>query len=206
MFWRRVNSTKKRSIFGGNVRRWWNVVAEKVIKKTPKYGRKEGRSAYDTRILSWQARELIATPTLKYNYPQKLFSLAVAKDIRSWVVSNIEWNPDQLIYGREDFWATSDEVLMRKKDDCDGQAVAIWKKMRNAGFNDDKIGMWCLTGNDQGHMVAIYQISETDAYVIDNGYLTTEIVLASELFADPVRSKGMKPVAGFNLWDLWIVG
>ena len=87
---------------------------------------------------------------------------------------------------------------------CDGQAVAMWRKMRDAGLGDDRIGMELLVGNRQGHMIAFYQPTPEDFYVLDNGYLTLDIVLASELFADSVRCKNMRPVAGFNLWESWI--
>ena len=198
-FWRRSGQSSN----AGGFRRWFRQVV--TNRKTPRnFKRKEGRSGYDTKIMSWRTRELSTIPFDLVQAKIRTSDFGEVRKAHDWVLQNVPWKSDQAVYGRKDYWATSNEVLRRMVGDCDDQSIAMWRKMRDAGLGDDKIELWLLNGNRQGHMVAAYRISVDDAYVLDNGYMTRDIVLASELFADSSRCKNMRPVAGFNLWKDWI--
>jgi len=168
------------------------------------YKRVSKRTGHEQKIMNWQSRERASIIEREGKVDIQLESVQNSytrmKEAHYWVNKNIAWDTDQRVYGRRDYWATSDQVLARGKDDCDGQAVAIWRKMRDAGLPDLDIGMIILVGGSQGHMVAGYFL-DTDFYVLDNGYMTRSILMASELFSQKELCKGMRPVAWFNLWQ-----
>jgi hypothetical protein len=182
-------------------------LVHRSIKEPATYTRISRRSGYEPTITSWQSRErktfldrgeipMIQTEEIEVYMP-------MVRAAHHWVLDNIAWDSDQKIYGRADFWATTDEILKRRRDDCDGQAAAMWRQMRDLGLPDLKIGMVMLVAGRrrQGHMIAAYFHAEDDFLVLDNGYMTREILPARELFANKVLCKGMRPVAWFNLWQ-----
>ena len=173
------------------------------IRKKTSYERGTRRTGYERKILNWQAREMTSLGMQEIKtFQEGAYDFDKIRKAHDWVLRNIKWNSDQVVYGRTDFWAISDRVIKLKTDDCDGQAVAMWRKMLDAGLPGLEIGMAILIGNGQGHMTGSYQIDD-DFWVLDNGYMTSQIVKASELFANKKRCKGMKPVAGFNLHQFW---
>ena len=182
-------------------------LVHRSTQKPATYTRISRRSGYEPKITSWQARErktfldrgeipLIQTEEIEAYMPTVIAA-------HRWVLDNIAWDSDQKIHGRPDFWATTDEILKRRRDDCDGQAAAVWRQMRDAGLPDLKIGQVMLAAGRrrQGHMIAAYFHAEDDFLVLDNGYMTREILTARELFSNTTLCKQMRPVAWFNLWQ-----
>lgn len=144
------------------------------------------------RIRNWQSRQRYITKDKQ----DGVINMKAAEEIHLWVLKNIKYVSDETQWHVKEYWPTSEEVMKRKADDCDGIAVAHWFMLRDCGFPDDSIGM-VMTDN---HMFACIYDEDDDFWVLDNGYLTTKIVRASKLFP---HSKGGSPIAGFNLFDAW---
>ncbi len=157
------------------------------------------KTPYDYTIRDWQRREL-ATGVPKNDLYPKNIDMTVADNFHKCIMQLIPWKSDQEVYGRAEFWATSDEVLKRREDDCDGQAVARFRFLLEAGFPPDKIGLMII----DGHMQCCIHEVEHDPWILDNGYLNDNIVLATQMF--PVTKRDgtvLRPLYGFNLHDVW---
>jgi len=55
-------------------------------------------------------------------------------NILKWVYNNIKYETDNINYGYSEKWAKAEEVLKRKKDDCDGINSLIYVLARLAGI------------------------------------------------------------------------
>ena len=180
------------------VRSWF--IRKAVIKNELQYIRRYVTTSYSSKILSWQRRER-ADREISRNYGS--FSYAKMEEAHKWVLAHIPWASDLKVYGRKDFWEITREVLARMRADCESQSSLMMRLMQEAELNDVNIGVAILEGNKTGHAVAIYQFSDTDFWVLDNGYLTTTPIKASEFFTNSQLCKGMRPVAGFNFNTQW---
>lgn len=164
------------------------------------------RVPYSSQAEDWQKRE-----GYSQNHPEKQdgkIRYDEVRDIHNWVRFHVKYVPDEQQFDERDWWAVSDLVLARMKGDCEDQAIARWRIMREQGFPDDAIGI----GVCWGHAFAVLHYCEDDFYVLDNGFLTNEIVKASELFPveREIESLGVKriikivPWGGLNLYDAWL--
>ncbi len=144
-------------------------------------------------VADWQDREQRSLGATK---PQTgTVDLKRARWIHKWVITNVRYISDEKNYAKKEYWATSDEVFSRMQDDCDGQAVACWRKLRDAGFPDDKIGICCI----EGHAFCVILEGEEDFWILDNGFVTTSFQLASEV----LTTKNLPPECVATLWDIY---
>lgn len=144
-----------------------------------------------SKIKNWVARERYEPCHTSIHDPK----LKEAKKIHHWVLRNIKYIGDEKNYNDIDHWATTKEILERGSGDCEDQAFVIYKKLMAAGYPEKDIGIILI----EGHAFACIYYCPYDFYVLDNGYMTMNIVKASKLFP----YKKLEPIAGFNLTDCW---
>jgi predicted transglutaminase-like cysteine proteinase len=104
---------------------------------------------------------------------------------------NIEYIEDKKQYKKNDHWPTYKQVVLTRKDDCDGQA--IYKFMECYYNNIDKEHLYLTV--IRGHMfLSIYDSTINDYWVLDNGYITRKI--------EPLSNLKLDVYAMFNLKDI----
>lgn len=157
------------------------------------------------KIYTWQKRELNIYMTYKHNhtfvYGSLEKQLSELQKIRSWVINNIAYKKDIVNHEKKEYWATTYEILRRGTGDCEDQAFVMYRKMIEAGFPRNKIGIVCV----KGHAFACYHYCSDDFYILDNGYISNKIVKATELFICNKCGKNteLRPIIGFNTVNLW---
>ena len=122
-----------------------------------------------------------------------------AKQIHRDMLKNMEYVSDTHLYGKCEYWATSKEILKYMKGDCEDQAIYVLRELRDAGFPDNKIGVVIV----KEHAFACIHITNNDFWLLDNGYISRQIIKASEIFPVKIKGTELKPVCGFNLFDIW---
>jgi len=155
------------------------------------------RTGYEGKIIGWQARELAITED--YTLHSGKESIGELQVINKWVNKIVTYERDIIGYNKRDFWESSQQVRERQKADCDGYTTYKMWLMRQVELPDHKIMGVIWTNKDSGHMMAGYQFSKDDFYCLDNGYMTEDIIKASELFSSN-NCHGMKPRAWFNMF------
>lgn len=149
------------------------------------------------KVYVWREREKNCNKILDLPDLSKMDMLTYAV---KRVQKEIVYMSDVENWDKTDYWPTSQEVFERKREDCDGKAIAMWRILKDSGkFDDREIGLVIICG----HMLACYHL-DNDFYVLDNGFVTKEVELASKVF--PVTYKNVKfyPLYGFNLTEGWI--
>lgn len=154
-------------------------------------------------IRDWQNREkrhgTNETDVPIYFYGKS--NVVYAKRILREVQKRIDYISDIEQYKRINHYPTSKQVWTTDKDDCDGQAIAVWKALELQEFPADEIGM----GVVDGHMFAVWHDPEliNDFWVLDNGFLSRKMVKASKLFPCKYRGRPLEPLYGFNVNSWW---
>lgn len=171
------------------------------------YCRREFNDRYIKKgiVTNWQNREKTwEEGSFKYTLPNKILKKS-KKDIVKYTVkqirTDIRYVSDQENWGKWEYWPRSEEVFTRKKEDCDGQAIAMWRLLENSGkFRSDEIGMAVC----HGHMFAVWHHKENDFYILDNGFITRDYTrLASKIFPALRKEKSLVPLFGFNKDKFW---
>ncbi len=113
---------------------------------------------------------------------------------------HITWEPDDYVWGAEDYWATPLETLVKGQGDCEDFAIAKYSSLVLMGVAPESLRMVYVkadsNGVTQAHMVlAWYAKPTSEPLILDN--LDTEILPASER-AD------LRPVFSFNGSAIWI--
>lgn len=156
---------------------------------------------YRNYISDWRKSELDTVYKNKivgqqYSYIKKRECLKRLKKLHKEILKNISYRKDiDSKHKMVDYWETSDEVESEKATDCEGFAVYHMRKMREAGLSDYKIGCCVI----EGHIFATFHFSNEDFYVLDNGYISTRILKASEIY--PFEKH--EYICGFNLFKQW---
>jgi len=182
-----------------NIRSWVVNTFRKFLKK---HGIWKKFQAYTipSKVRQWQERE---RKDLGYVKMQKgVVDMVLAKKLHKEMLRDIKYISDKENYGKKEYWASSKEVIERMQDDCDGQAVYMWRKLRDAGFPDDKIGI-CIV---KQHAFCIIIINDKDFWLLDNGAISRQIVKASNTFPIIIQGVYREPLYGFNLFDYWLYG
>ena len=129
--------------------------------------------------------------------PQRVEHEATKEELRRaqmYVLLNIKYEKEEVNY-----WKTSYETFNDGYGDCEDQAFAIYKTLRNMGIYKDRLGIVLI----KGHAFACYYFSDNDFYIIDNGYVTLNIAKASEVFPVYRSNEYKEPIIGFNLEEKW---
>jgi predicted transglutaminase-like cysteine proteinase len=149
---------------------------------------KHGEQAAE-RVSDWQA--LVADRSIVSD-EQKL------QRANDFFNQRIEFKDDRLVWGKEDYWATPLEFLVRGVGDCEDFSIAKYFTLRELGVSDEKMRLTYVKAVElnQHHMVLTYYATPASVpVVLDN--LISEIKRASE-------RKDLLPVYSFNGTGLWL--
>jgi len=74
--------------------------------------------------------------------------------------------PDDMIWGKEDYWATPKEFYAKSGGDCEDYAIAKYFSLRHAGIpaRSLKLANILLDDGETNHMILIYK----EKFVLDN--------------------------------------
>ena len=165
------------------------------------YNREDGANAFRSQISKWQEREgkVLSSYTFNDIVGGKI-DMIVASNIHRKVINSTPWVANDVNFGLKDYWATSEQVIARGNGDCEDQAALIVRRLAEAGFPYDKLGITIVSG----HAFATIQYVIDDFYVLDNGYMTNVIRNAKEFFPYVnYKGKALVPIVGFNMHTEW---
>jgi predicted transglutaminase-like cysteine proteinase len=112
--------------------------------------------------------------------------------------NRLEFVDDQIHWGKEDYWATPEEMLASNGGDCEDFATAKYFTLRRLDIPDQKMRLTYVKSLklNQAHMVLSYYPDPTaDPLVLDN--LITAILYASQ-------RPDLIPVYSFNARGMWL--
>jgi predicted transglutaminase-like cysteine proteinase len=112
--------------------------------------------------------------------------------------NRLEFVDDRHLWGREDYWATPREMLVKNGGDCEDFATAKYFTLRQLNVPEEKMRMTYVKALQlkQPHMVlSFYPAPSADPLVLDS--LVKRILTASE------RSD-LIPIYSFNGQNLWL--
>jgi predicted transglutaminase-like cysteine proteinase len=144
-----------------------------------------------SRIDSWQRmlqQQAEATDEKKLDAVNRFFNV------------QLRFRPDQQVWGRQDYWATPVEALIKGMADCEDYAVAKYFSLRALGVPREKLRITYVKAIrlNQAHMVLTYYPSPLSIpLVLDN--LFDAIEPASE-------RRDLVPVYAFNAEGVWMPG
>ncbi len=128
------------------------------------------------------------------------------KNINEYFNRKLRFETDLKVWGREDYWATPIEALMKGSGDCEDYAIAKYFSLKFAGVPVSKLRITYVKarigGRDsnitQAHMVlTYYSTPDAEPLVLDN--LVSEIRPAS-------RRVDLVPIFSFNSEGVWAAG
>jgi len=128
------------------------------------------------------------------------------KNINEYFNRKLRFETDLKVWGREDYWATPIEALMKGSGDCEDYAIAKYFSLKFSGVPVSKLRITYVKarigGTDsnitQAHMVlTYYSTPDAEPLVLDN--LVSEIRPAS-------RRVDLVPIFSFNSEGVWAAG
>lgn len=128
------------------------------------------------------------------------------KNINEYFNRKLRFVPDSVTWGREDYWATPIEALMKGSGDCEDYSIAKYFSLKFSGVPVSKLRITYVKarigGMDsnitQAHMVlTYYPTPDAEPLVLDN--LVSEIRPAS-------RRTDLVPIFSFNSEGVWAAG
>ena len=112
--------------------------------------------------------------------------------------NQLEFLDDRLLWGKDDYWATPQEMLIKNGGDCEDFATAKFFTLRQLKIPDNKMRLTYVKvlRLEKPHMVLSYYREPTaDPLILDS--LVMEILSASE-------RKDLIPIYSFNGQGLWL--
>lgn len=112
--------------------------------------------------------------------------------------NRIDFVSDELLWKKEDYWATPIEFLMHNAGDCEDFSIAKYFTLKKLGIDENKLNLTYVKALElnQSHMVVTYfETPEAEPLVLDN--LVNEIKPAS-------ARDDLLPVFSFNGIGLWL--
>jgi len=128
------------------------------------------------------------------------------KDINEYINRKIYFVSDIQAWGKEDYWATPIEAMMKGRGDCEDFAIAKYFSLKFTGVSVSKLRLTYVKARiggagsnvTQAHMVLTYYSSpDAEPLVLDN--LVGEIRPAS-------RRSDLVPIFSFNSEGIWAAG
>ena len=156
----------------------------------------------DNKIESWRLRELQTidnsnrTKVKDIDPALEIVFIDIAKQINWTVNKQIKYTSDESTWEISDYWQTSEQTNEKGTGDCEDQAILKYRRMRNSGIPDDKIGIILISGHA---FAALLDPNNNDFYILDNGHLTYFVKRASDVL--PYLDEEVK--CAFNLFDVW---
>ncbi|MEK6192808.1 MAG: transglutaminase-like cysteine peptidase [Deltaproteobacteria bacterium] len=117
----------------------------------------------------------------------------------NYFFNQLEFVNDLKHWGKNDYWATPEEMLVSNGGDCEDFATAKYFTLRQLGIPDEKMRLTYVKSLKlkQPHMVLSYYAEPTsDPLVLDN--LVATILFASQRI-------DLIPVYSFNGQGLWLI-
>ena len=127
-------------------------------------------------------------------------------DVNEYFNRKLNFESDLDVWGKEDYWATPIEALIKGKGDCEDYAIAKYFSLKFSGMPVSKLRITYVKaqigGMDsniiQAHMVlTYYSTPDAEPLVLDN--LVSEIRPAS-------RRTDLVPIFSFNSEGVWAAG
>lgn len=121
--------------------------------------------------------------------------------INQFFNQRVRWQTDNVIYGKEDFWATPAETLGRGKGDCEDFTIAKYISLRHLGIPAEQLRLTYVqlkvtASKTQAHMVLTwYEKPNSMPLILDN---------ANPRMLPASQRRDLKPVFSFNSEQLWI--
>lgn len=146
-------------------------------------------------VLRWQ--EMLANLSELSNFEK-------VKSVNHYFAQSIDYELDQSVYGKIDYWASLGETLAHSKGDCEDVAIAKYISLRMAGIPDSNLRlMYVKAKTNQGtvylaesHIVlAYYDYKDSEPYILDS--LIPEIKSSS-------KRLDLKLIYSFNKEGLWL--
>lgn len=128
------------------------------------------------------------------------------RNINEYFNRKLRFEDDSKTWGREDYWATPIEALMKGSGDCEDYSIAKYFSLKFSGVPVSKLRLTYVKarigGMDsnitQAHMVlTYYSTPDAEPLVLDN--LVSEIRPAS-------RRTDLAPIFSFNSEGVWVAG
>lgn len=112
--------------------------------------------------------------------------------------SSIDYEIDQTLWGKKDYWASPVETIGRGKGDCEDYAIAKYFTLTSLGIDPSKLRLMYVRqlSVNQPHMVLIYfESPKKTPFVLDN--FNTKVLPAN-------KRRDLKPIYSFNAQGLWM--
>jgi predicted transglutaminase-like cysteine proteinase len=112
--------------------------------------------------------------------------------------NRLEFVDDRILWRKEDYWATPQEMLLKNGGDCEDFATAKYFTLRQLEIPDDRMRLTYVkvVRLKKPHMVlSYYREPSADPLILDS--LVKKIVPASE-------RKDLVPIYSFNGQGLWL--
>ena len=123
-----------------------------------------------------------------------------AFNIEEWVWKNTSYDLDIKNFGAEEYWATANEVFIRRKDDCDGLNSLIFILCKLAGIGSSCLysvlgsakggyHYYCLYYStklnklvklDATYLPQVISIKDKDEFKLDSDYLKIDYIFNDE--------------------------
>ncbi len=167
-------------------------LAETDLDQTQSLAQQQYGSAAAQTVLAW--RQLI-------HETHGASDLVMLNQVNTFFNRRMQFLPDMVVWGKEDYWATPLEFMGRGAGDCEDFSIAKYMTLQLMGMNKDKLRMIYVraqTGPNTSvaHMVLGYYQQPTDApLILDN--LIGSVRPASQ-------RTDLTPVYSFNDTGLWV--
>lgn len=118
--------------------------------------------------------------------------------VNDYYNNNYNYVPDDKLWGRNDYWSTTQEFVGAHGGDCEDFAIAKYQTLVKMGVSANKLRLVYVNALqiNQAHMIlAYYKTKGSVPLVLDS--LRTNILPATE-------RQDLEPVYSFNAKSLWI--
>jgi predicted transglutaminase-like cysteine proteinase len=89
--------------------------------------------------------------------------------INSTVNRGLAYSSDAAVWGRSDYWARPEEILMRGRGDCEDYAILKYWLLRQAGVDDSQLQLVVVWHSYRKMFHAVLVVHDGDTrYVLDN--------------------------------------
>lgn len=128
------------------------------------------------------------------------------RDVNDYLNHKLRFEDDVRVWGRDDYWATPIEALLKGRADCEDYSIAKYFMLKFAGVPVSKLRITYVkaliggadSGITQAHMVlTYYPTPDAEPLVLDN--LVSEIRPA-------FRRTDLVPIFSFNSEGVWAAG
>lgn len=158
-------------------------------------------SGYKAKIKEWQKAQ---NESYKNIIVEKEFTKENLLSLLNEIILSVKFShiSDESIYGKTDYWSTSNEVMDIMAGDCEDYAILMLIVLKEYGIREEKLGVSIATlnGGKQAHGFCIIHFSNEDLYVFDNGAFCKTPIHMKDFC---VKNPDVIFEVGFNSIDSW---